>query len=644
MKFHRIVTTTGCPVRWVPLAGPMGFFIILFLFTCLLPAKAAAVARTLFLNAEQGRFELGPYLEIMEDKNRQWTIEEVSSPAFSHKFKPLNARTLNLGLTSSAIWIRFSMAISQSGSDRPFSNSKWYLDCGRDFLENGDLYIPVDEEKPELSKKRWLVIGSNRQATSTEKHLAHLPFEFDLPQKPAVPRTVYLRVQHPAALYLPLVIFSGEAYLSHLKKVKFWQGIYFGAIIAMFLFNLFVYAALRERISFFYLLYISSAAIYFLFYNGIVFQYVLSDHYRLHQILHSISLGFTIFWGVCFAKNFLVTKEHSKTVDKLLLAIMVAAGAFITFSPSSNLALLNQVSSILGMISPLVIILAAVICWRRGFRPILFFLIAWTVLSIGGLVFALTYRGVLPYATITISSFQIGSGLEVVILSFALAHRVRILRRERKRIIDMFGKYVAREVRDEILNKRIPLDGEIKEVTLLFADLRDFTKLVESSPPKEVVRIINCYFTEMAEAIHLHKGLVLQFIGDEIEAVFGAPLTLDNHPRLAVQTALEMRQRLERVNQNLKSRNYPLLRHGIGIHTGQVLAANIGSLDRLSYALVGDSVNVASRIQEQTKKYQTDILISASTESLLGQEFNLYNLDLTTLKGKSEPIRLFALK
>jgi len=642
MKFREIFTTAVCLGRRPPIAWWMGFFSILLL-TCLWPANTAAASRTLFLNADQGQFELSPYLEILEDENRQWTIEEVSSASFSLKFKHPADRTLNLGLTSSAIWIRFTIGAQKQHAGSFLPGQKWYLNCGRDFLENGDLYIPIEEEKSAFPQKRWRVIGSSSKGAGGEKKLAVLPFEFHLPDEFAAPRTLYLRVQHPAALWLPLVIFSSDAYLSHSKKVKFWHGIYFGTIIAMFLFNFFVLATLGERITLFYLFYISSVAIYFLFLNGIVFQYALSDYYRLHQILHFISLGFTIFWGVCFAKAFLVTKEHSRTIDKLLLAAMIAAGVFILISPFAGTALLNQISSILGMISPLLIILAAVICWRRGFRPILFFLIAWTILSIGGLIFALTYRGVLPYATMTINSFQIASGVEVVILSFALAHRVRILRRERTRIIDMFGKYVAREVRDEILNKGIPLDGEIKEVTLLFADLRDFTKLVESSPPREVVRIINCYFTEMAEAIHLHKGLVLQFIGDEIEAVFGAPLSLDDHPRFAVRTALEMRQRLEQVNQNLKSQNYPLLRHGIGIHTGQVVAANIGSLDRLSYALIGDSVNVASRIQEQTKKYQTDILISASTESLLGREFNLHKLDLTILKGKTEPIGLFAL-
>ena len=121
-------------------------------------------------------------------------------------------------------------------------------------------------------------------------------------------------------------------------------------------------------------------------------------------------------------------------------------------------------------------------------------------------------------------------------------------------------------------------------------------KIAEANAPKTVVKIINTYFTEMAASIHEHSGLVLQFIGDEIEAVFGAPLSLENHAAKAVQAALEMRARLDAVNDRLKKQGHAALRHGIGIHTGQVVAANIGSPDRLSYALVGDTVNLASRI------------------------------------------------
>ena len=156
---------------------------------------------------------------------------------------------------------------------------------------------------------------------------------------------------------------------------------------------------------------------------------------------------------------------------------------------------------------------------------------------------------------------------------------------------------MTQEIRDEILAGKVSLDGELKEVTVLFADLRNFTPMVEKTPPQEVVRIINSYFKEMDEAIKQYHGLVLHYIGDEIVAVFGAPLFRENHPTLAVQAAREMRHRLHTVNRTLEQAGYPGLSHGIGIDTGLVLAANIGSPDRLSYTLVGDTVNVASGLQ-----------------------------------------------
>jgi class 3 adenylate cyclase len=215
--------------------------------------------------------------------------------------------------------------------------------------------------------------------------------------------------------------------------------------------------------------------------------------------------------------------------------------------------------------------------------------------------------------------------------------------RVKANILEAFGKYVTREVRDQILEGQIPLDGEVKDVTVLFADIRDFTTLAESNTPKEVVKIINGYFSEMADAIRRHKGLVLQFIGDEIEAVFGAPLPLENHPAHAVRAAMAMRERLVLVNEYLKEQGSVPLRHGIGVHTGRVVAANIGSKDRLSYALVGDTVNIASRIQDLNKKFGTDILISATTVKKLSENIDVEKLPATTVKGKREPVEIYKL-
>ncbi|OQY50629.1 MAG: hypothetical protein B6240_01300 [Desulfobacteraceae bacterium 4572_87] len=209
-------------------------------------------------------------------------------------------------------------------------------------------------------------------------------------------------------------------------------------------------------------------------------------------------------------------------------------------------------------------------------------------------------------------------------------------------IRDTFGRYVSREVRDQILSGRIPLEGEMREVTMLFADLRDFTPMVERTPPRAVVQIVNRYFTEMSAAIREQKGLVLLYAGDQIVSVFGAPILLPDHSRRAVLAAVNMRSRLKIVNQSLARQEYPLLKHGIGIHTGPVLAGNIGGGDRVSYSMMGDTVNIASRLQGLNKKFGTEIIISDQTRAGIGKDIPVKQLPTTPIKGKSKRIDIFS--
>ena len=213
--------------------------------------------------------------------------------------------------------------------------------------------------------------------------------------------------------------------------------------------------------------------------------------------------------------------------------------------------------------------------------------------------------------------------------------------REREIVKETFGKYVTPEIRDEILAGRISGEGELKEVTILFADIRDFTPWVEANAPREVVRDLNEYFTEMAEAIRVQRGLVLQFIGDEIEAVFGAPVATPDHAALAVRAALDMRGRLRAWNARCEAAGKRALRHGIGIHTGTVLAGNIGGGGRLSYALVGDPVNLASRIQGLTKNFEVDILISEATRKSIDPAVSVDQLPAVRVKGRAEEVNVY---
>jgi len=205
-----------------------------------------------------------------------------------------------------------------------------------------------------------------------------------------------------------------------------------------------------------------------------------------------------------------------------------------------------------------------------------------------------------------------------------------------------FGRYMTPEVSERILKGEVPQEGELKDVTILFCDLRGYTTFVEEREPKDVVKFLNEYFSEMEQTIKKHKGIVLQYIGDEIEAVFGAPEDLPNHPEMAVAAALEMRKRLEELNKRREAMGKNPIAHGIGIHSGKVLAGSVGSPDRLVYAMVGDTVNSASRIQTLNKTYGTDILISERTRDFIKDKgLNLSSLGKVALRGKSKEMEIF---
>jgi len=206
-----------------------------------------------------------------------------------------------------------------------------------------------------------------------------------------------------------------------------------------------------------------------------------------------------------------------------------------------------------------------------------------------------------------------------------------------------FDKYVSPEISRKILNNAIAPSGEILDVTVLFADLRNFTGFAEKRSPKAVVEMINRYFTEMEGVISSHGGVVLQFIGDEIEAVFDALEPDGNHPDQAVAAALAMREAMQRLNAERCAVGETEIDHGIGIHSGPVLAGNVGSSKRKTYSMLGDTVNLASRLQVLNKKLGTDILISGQTRKrLVSSTIRLRSMGQHTVKGKTETVDVFA--
>lgn len=213
--------------------------------------------------------------------------------------------------------------------------------------------------------------------------------------------------------------------------------------------------------------------------------------------------------------------------------------------------------------------------------------------------------------------------------------------RERDKVKELFGRYVTTQVSQRVLQGAVNLGGESRRVTILFSDIRGFTAMSETMRPAQVVALLNAYFSEMVEAVFEHNGVLDKFIGDAIMAVFGSFEDTPDHPHRAVRAALRMQALLAKINGERAMQAQPPLSIGIGIHTDEVIVGNIGSHRRLEYTVIGDGVNISSRVESLNKEFSTTILITEATYNEVKDEFECRLMPEKQLRGKSQPMRFY---
>ncbi|EKF01229.1 MULTISPECIES: GAF domain-containing protein [unclassified Tolypothrix] len=215
-----------------------------------------------------------------------------------------------------------------------------------------------------------------------------------------------------------------------------------------------------------------------------------------------------------------------------------------------------------------------------------------------------------------------------------------------KRMKTTMYRYLTPHVAEQVmaLGEDALMVGERKEVTILFSDIRGYTTLTENLGAAEVVSLLNQYFETMVEAVFNHEGTLDKFIGDALMAVFGAPLPLtENHAWRSVQAALDMRQRLAEFNRRRIIQSQPQINIGIGISSGEVVSGNIGSHKRMDYTVIGDGVNLSSRLEAVTKEYGCDIILSEFTYQLCSDRIWTRQLDKIRVKGKYQAVNIYEL-
>ena len=267
---------------------------------------------------------------------------------------------------------------------------------------------------------------------------------------------------------------------------------------------------------------------------------------------------------------------------------------------------------------------------------------------------AITVAIALAWMWLAVAAFRDGLWLNLFqpVLGMAIAlfggttYRYFVEDSEKRKVKKLFGRYVSKDVYNQLLEHpdRAELGGKRREMSVLFSDIRGFTTVTEKGNPEELVSQLNEYFSRMVDIVFRHQGTVDKFVGDMVMALFGAPLDDAKHADHAVTAAVDMVRELGELNRKWATEGRAQLDIGVGINSGDMIAGNIGSSSIMSYTVIGDNVNLGSRLESLNKDYKTRIIISDATRARLAGTYDIRPLGDVVVKGKTKPVAIFELR
>jgi PAS domain-containing protein len=375
--------------------------------------------------SEKDKYILGNYLETLEDREGTLTINEVSSNAFNNRFKPNHKQIPNFGFTASAYWTRMNIV------NKSETKQNWLLEVGFPLLDKVILYAPDNALKSKRLIK-WNAVETGRLIPFNQHDFIHRNFIFNinLPEKSETP--LFIRIETKDGMIFPMTLWKPEKFRTYMQMEQFIFGLYYGIVIVMVFYNLFLFISIRDKNYLFYILYITSFGSFQLAMNGLAYQYLWpsSPWWAIHA--NPFFIGLSMIFAVSFTMNFLNTKNIMPAMNKIFIVLLVLS-VLLAFS---SLAVSYSITIIAGQILPLIAIFitipTAVLSLLRGNKSARFYLMAWSAFFVGVILSTFRVMGIIDHNLITEHGLQIGSGVEMVLLSFALADRINILKAEKE--------------------------------------------------------------------------------------------------------------------------------------------------------------------------------------------------------------------
>lgn len=585
---------------------------------------------------------IGKEISFLEDKNSKYTITEIKSNSNHFNFVTSKLDTLNFGHTSSSYWLKLAL---KNDSSKPTSS---ILEIDYNNIDEVDYYYPISGGQD----NEYEMFRAGMSYPFNIRKPRHRNFIYKVSLLPGQDKIIFLRIRTMGGLILPIHLWNEEDFYLHDSKQMQGLGFYFGIMFVMLIYNLFIFISVKDVSYLYYIGYIFGLSGIQLVLTGLGFQYFWSDSPWWQQNLYVIFSSICMSMSLLFAKSFLNIKGLSQKLNSIL-----KIGAALNFLLLPTIFIfprnVNIITAIvLSVPSIIVAIYAGVFSYLHHYRPARYYLLAFSMLILSGLFVIMKFLNLIETNFFTDYGLYVGSCLEVVLLSFALASRINTIKREKeeaqaktlemqKILTESYARFVPRDFlsnlgKESILDVRLG-DQIQKEMAVLFSDIRSFTTLSEKMTPAENFNFINSYLSRMSPIIQRNRGFIDKFIGDAVMALF------DKSVIDAVRAGIEMQLYLKEYNAYRNNRGYDPIEIGIGIHTGSLMLGTIGAEERLEGTVISDTVNLASRIENLTKIYGSKIAVSEETVAEVKREgsFSFRFLDRVKVKGKMKAVSIY---
>lgn len=385
------------------------------------------------ISSQEQRVELGPYIQFLEDPSKNLTISEVSSQQWTDTFQQNQSASINLGITESPYWFRFSLLASKGNhSDQAVGHqsrsTEWLLSLRRDLDYYDEIQVFWKENtasKHSQTEWRMKTFGMYTAIESGQRGPSCITIS--LPLESSQPSEIYMRIDANGGLNFKPILFSPDAYNVFSKKLSIFYGVYYGIVISMVIYNLFHFFFLRERVRLIYIMYATALAAYFFVTNELALALIPAPYLTATGKTAQVLSLLTFALSSSFTIVFLDAKNNLPLLHRLLQAIVLVSVAMIIALPFFSYFSMLKTITEFSKITILVIILAGSLAWFRGYRPARFFLLAWGFYLGGAIVYVLNFQGLFPYSFIGAKAYQAGSGIEMVLLSLAIADRIKFI-------------------------------------------------------------------------------------------------------------------------------------------------------------------------------------------------------------------------